>query len=87
MFGLAAQELAECHLPALQVAADEAAMEDAEPAAFQSPPKRLKLDTSGVGKVPSPELSARAPTGGHACNRAATIPRHLEQGVLYGLHQ
>ena len=35
----------------MQVALDEAAMDDAEPAAFQSPPKRLKLDTSGVGKV------------------------------------
>jgi hypothetical protein len=34
-----------------QVAADEAAMQEGEPATYHPPPKRLKLDTSGVGKV------------------------------------
>ena len=35
----------------VQVAADEAAMEDGEQAVFKRPAKRLKLDTAGVGKV------------------------------------
>lgn len=35
----------------LQVAADEAAMEDGEQIAFKQAPKRQKLDTSGVGRV------------------------------------
>jgi len=61
-------------------------MEDAEPAAFQSPPKRLKLDTSGVGKVPDPELSAPAPIAGHAPNGAAPIPSHVERAVRNALH-
>lgn len=34
-----------------QVAADEAAMEDGEQIAFKQPPKRQKLDTSGVGRI------------------------------------
>ncbi len=61
-------------------------MEDAEPTAFQSPPKRLKLDTSGVGKVPDPGLSAPAPIAGHAHIRTAPISHHVELGVLSALH-
>lgn len=51
-----------------QVAADEAAMQDAEPATSQPPPKRLKLDTSGVGKVPILNVGR---TPGHALKHSA----------------
>ena len=57
-------------------------MEDAEPAAFQSPPKRLKLDTSGVGKVLRPKHSKRHRTLGMAPSCAALTTPCVMRSML-----